>query len=76
LGALLGSVGHTVKIQIITPATGEERVDIEIKNFVVLQKAQEQVNRLVQMVLLSLMLLCRQWSGIKYDIIAKFDSVV
>jgi hypothetical protein len=30
----------------ITPVTGKERGDIEIKNYVVLQKHQEQVNRL------------------------------
>ncbi len=30
----------------------------------------------VQMVLLRLMVLCRQWSGIKYDTIIKFTSVV
>ena len=36
LGALLGSVGHKVKIHKITPATGKERGDIEIKDYVVL----------------------------------------
>jgi hypothetical protein len=35
LGALLGSVGHKVKIHKITPATGKERGDIEIKDYVV-----------------------------------------
>ena len=42
----LGSVGHKVKIHKITPATGKERGDIEIKDYVVLQKPQAQVNRL------------------------------
>ncbi len=46
LGALLGSVGHKVKIHKITPATGKERGDIEIKDYVVLQKPQSQDNRL------------------------------
>ena len=31
LGPLLGSVGHKVKIHKITPVTGKERGDIEIK---------------------------------------------
>ena len=46
LGALLGSVGHKVKIHKITPATGKERGDIAIKDYVVLQKPQAQDNRL------------------------------
>ena len=46
LGVLLGSVGHKVKIHKITPATGKERGDIEIKDYVVLQKPQSQDNRL------------------------------
>ena len=46
LGALLGSVGHRVKIHNITPATGKERGDLEIKDYVVLQKPQTQANRL------------------------------
>ena len=46
LGVLLGSVGHKVKIHKITPVTGQERGDIEIKDYVVLQKTQAQVNRL------------------------------
>ena len=46
LGALLGSVGHRVKIHKITPATGKERGDIEIKDYVVMQKPQTQDNRL------------------------------
>ena len=45
LGALLGSVGHRIKIHKITPATGKER-DIEIKDYVVLQKPKAQDNRL------------------------------
>jgi hypothetical protein len=39
-------VGQRVKIHKITPATGKERGDIEIQDFVVLQKPQEQANRL------------------------------
>jgi hypothetical protein len=46
IGALLGSVGHKVKIHNITPATGKERGDVEVKDYVVLQKPQEQDNRL------------------------------
>jgi len=40
-GGILGSVGHRVKIHKITPATGKGRGDIEIKDYVVLQKPQE-----------------------------------
>ena len=40
LGVLLGSVGHRVIIHKITPATGKERGDMEIKDYVVLQKPQ------------------------------------
>ena len=36
LGSLLGSVGHRVKIHKITPATGKERGDLEIKDYVVM----------------------------------------
>ena len=43
---ILGSVGHKVKIHKITPATGKERGDIEIKDYVVLQKPEGQDNRL------------------------------
>ena len=46
LGVILGSVGHRVKIHKITPATGKERGDLEIKDYVVLQKPQEQADRL------------------------------
>ena len=46
LGTLLGSVGHRVKIHNITPATGKKRGDLEIKDYVVLQKPQTQANRL------------------------------
>jgi hypothetical protein len=46
LGVLLDSVGHRVKIHKITSATGKERGDIEIRDYIVLQKPQEQVNRL------------------------------
>ena len=34
LGGILGSVGHRVKIHKITPATGKERGDLEIKDYV------------------------------------------
>jgi hypothetical protein len=46
LGGILGSVGHRVKIHKITPATGIQRGDLEIKDYVVLQKPQEQADRL------------------------------
>ena len=46
MGTLLGSVGHRFKIHKITPATGKQRVDIEIKDYMVLQKPQTQGNRL------------------------------
>ena len=46
LGGILGSVGHKVKIHKITPVTGKERGDLEIKDYVVLQKPQEQADRL------------------------------
>ncbi len=46
LGALLGSVGHRVKIHNITPVTDKERGDLEIKDYVVMQKPQTQANRL------------------------------
>ena len=42
LGVLLGSVGHKVKIHKITPTTGKERGDIEIKDYVSLQKTHGQ----------------------------------
>ena len=45
-GVLLDSVGHTVKIHKITPVTGKERGDIQIRDYVVLQKPREQANRL------------------------------
>ena len=35
---ILGSVGHRVKIHKMTPATGKERGDIELKDYVVLEK--------------------------------------
>ena len=34
LGDILGSVGHRVKIHKITPVTGKERGDLEIKDYV------------------------------------------
>jgi hypothetical protein len=46
LDDILGSVGHRVKIHKITPATGKERGDLEIKEYVVLQKPQEHADRL------------------------------
>jgi hypothetical protein len=46
LGVILGSVGHKVKIHKITPTTGKERGDLEIKNYMVLQKPQEQTDHL------------------------------
>jgi hypothetical protein len=33
LGGILGSVGHKVKIHKVTPATGKERGDLEIKDY-------------------------------------------
>ena len=45
-GGLLGSVGHRVKIHKVTSVTGKERGDLEIKDYVVLQKPQEQADRL------------------------------
>ena len=46
LGVLLGSVGHRVKIHNITSVTGKERGDLEIKDYVFMQKPQPQSNRL------------------------------
>ncbi len=46
LGTLLGSVGHRVTIHNITPATDKERGDLEIKDYVVMQKPQPQDTRL------------------------------
>jgi hypothetical protein len=46
LGDILGSVGHRVKIYKITTVTGKERGEFEIKVYVVLQKPQEQTDRL------------------------------
>jgi len=51
LGALLDSVGHRVKIHKITPVTGKETGDIEIKDYVVLQTPK---NRLTVCLLLVL----------------------
>ncbi len=42
LGDIFGSVGHRVKIHKITPAMGKEWGDLEIKDYVGLQKPQEQ----------------------------------
>ena len=44
LGGILGSVGHRVMMHKITPATGKERGDLEIKDYVVLQKPQGQAD--------------------------------
>ena len=41
LGGILGSVGHRVKIHKITPAQGKERGDMEIRDYVVLEKPQD-----------------------------------
>jgi hypothetical protein len=46
LGGIFGSVGHRVKIHKMTPPTGKERGDLEIKDYVVLQKSLEQTDRL------------------------------
>ena len=46
LGVLLGSVGHKVKIHKITPVTGKERGDIEIRDYVILEKPRQQDNSL------------------------------
>jgi hypothetical protein len=46
LGGIFGSVVHRVKVHKITPATGKERGDLEIKDYVVLQKTQEHADRL------------------------------
>jgi hypothetical protein len=46
LEGIFGSVGHRVKIHKITLATGKERGDLEMKDYVVLQKPQEQADRL------------------------------
>ena len=39
-------MGHRVKIHNITPTTDKERGDLEIKDYVVMQKPQPQANRL------------------------------
>jgi hypothetical protein len=46
LSGILGSVGHRVKIHKITPAQGKERGDLEIRDYVVLQKPQDGTDRL------------------------------
>jgi hypothetical protein len=46
LDDIFGSVGNRVKIHKITPSTGKERGDLEIKDYVLLQKPQEQDDRL------------------------------
>ncbi len=47
LDGIFGSVGHRVKSHKITPVTGKEWVDLEIKDYVVLQKPLEQADRLL-----------------------------
>ena len=37
LGGILSSVGPRVKVHNITPATGKERGDVEIRDYIVLQ---------------------------------------
>jgi hypothetical protein len=46
LVGIFGSVGHRVQIHKITPTMGKELGDLEIKDNVVLQKPQEQVDHL------------------------------
>ena len=41
LGDILSSVGHRVKVHHITPATGKERSDVEIRDYIVLQKPRD-----------------------------------
>ena len=42
LGVMFGPLTHKVKIHEITPTTGKERGDIEIKDYVSLQKTHGQ----------------------------------
>ena len=51
LGGILGSVGHKVKIHRITPATGKERGDLEIKT---MWSYKNPKNRLIDFLLLVL----------------------
>jgi hypothetical protein len=44
LSGILGSVGHRVKTHKITPAQGKERGDLEIRDYVLLQKPQDGTN--------------------------------
>ena len=46
LGVFWGSVGQRVKIHKITPTTVKERGDIEVKDYVILQKNQGPDGRL------------------------------
>ena len=41
LGDILSSVGHRVKINHITSATGKERGDVEIRDYVLFQKPRD-----------------------------------
>ena len=40
-GVILSSVGHRVKVNKITPASGKERGDVEIRDYVILQKPRD-----------------------------------
>ena len=44
LGEILGSVDHRVKIHKITPVTGKERDDLEIRDYVFSQKPQDNIS--------------------------------
>ncbi len=73
LGALLGSVGHRVKIHNITSVTNKERGDLEIQDYVVLQKPQTQATRLppprtliLDYTILGLgVLICTLWANLR-----------
>jgi hypothetical protein len=41
LGGILSSVDHRVKVHNITPATGKDRGDVEIRDYVILQKPRD-----------------------------------
>ena len=73
LGSLLVSVGHRVKIHNITPSTVKERGDMEIKDYIVMQKPQLQATRLpprTLIMLLTQMWLSRKWPELKSGITA------
>ena len=54
LSGILGSVGHRVKIHKVTPPQGKERGDLEIRDYVVLQKPQARGVRMVNLSLMEL----------------------